>query len=45
MKDLFNLKEVLKMSLTKGLRVDDINIIKKGFADEGVNNEYIKALA
>ena len=45
MKDLFSLKEVLKMSLTKGLRIDDINIIKKGFADEGVNNEYVKALA
>ena len=44
MKDLFNLKEVLKMSLTKGLRTDDLNIIKKGFADEGVNNEYVKAL-
>lgn len=44
MKDLFNLKEVLKMSLTKGLRTDDLNIIKKGFADEGINNEYVKAL-
>lgn len=44
MKDLFNLKEVLKMALTKGLRTDDLNIIKKGFADEGVNNEYVKAL-
>ena len=44
LKDLFNLKEVLKMSLTKGLRTDDLNIIKKGFADEGVNNEYVKAL-
>ena len=44
MKDLFSLKEVLKMALTKGLRTDDLNIIKKGFADEGVNNEYVKAL-
>lgn len=44
MKELFSLKEVLKMALTKGLRTDDLNIIKKGFADEGVNNEYVKAL-
>ena len=45
MKDLFSLKEVLKMALTKGLRKDDLNIIKQGFKNEGVNNEYVKALA
>lgn len=44
MKDLFSLKEVLKMALTKGLRSDDLNIIKSGFNSEGVNNEYVKAL-
>lgn len=44
LKGMFELKEILKMSLTKGLRTDDLNIIKSGFANEGVNNEYVKAL-
>jgi len=44
LKELFDLAEVIKMSLTKGLRQDDLNIIKKGFKDEGVNNKYVKAL-
>lgn len=44
MKDLFDLKEVLKMSLTKGLRIDDIKIIKKALSDKGVSNKYTKAL-
>lgn len=45
MKGLFDLDEVLKMALLKGLREDDINIIRQGFQVNHVSNEYTKALA
>ena len=40
----FALDEVLEMSLTKGLKKDDLKIILKGFADTGFQNKYVNAL-
>lgn len=40
----FDLPEVLKISLTKGLGKDDLNIISKGFADSGMKNKYVDAI-
>jgi hypothetical protein len=45
MKGLFDLDEVLKMALLKGLREDDVRIIRQGFQANHVSNEYTKALA
>lgn len=42
--DVFDLSETIKMSLTKGLGVDDLKIISKALADEtGNGNKYTKA--
>ena len=42
---IFNLPEVLQMSLTKGLGVDDLKIIMKGFRDAGMSgNKYVKGI-
>lgn len=38
---VFSLSDVLKMSLTKGLKEDDINIIRKNI---GLKNKYVEAL-
>lgn len=40
----FELPEVLKMSLTKGLSKDDIRIIVNGFEKEHFENKYTQAL-
>lgn len=40
----FELPEILKISLTKGLRQDDLNIILKEFEKRGFNNKYVSAL-
>lgn len=39
---VFELSEVLKMSLTKGLGIDDIKIIVNGFGT--ISNKYVEAL-
>lgn len=40
----FALDEVLQMALTKGLGKDDLNVIIKGFVNEGIKNKYVEAL-
>jgi hypothetical protein len=46
LESLFNLSEVIEMSLTKGLGVDDLNIIGKEFENKGMkHNKYVKALS
>ena len=42
LESVFDLSEVLKMSLTKGLGVDDLKIIGKEFGD--IKNKYVDAL-
>lgn len=44
---VFELPEVIEMSLTKGLGVDDLTIIKNEFYKKGMrdNNKYVKAIA
>ena len=42
LESVFDLPEVLKMSLTKGLGVDDLKIIGKEFGD--IKNKYVDAL-
>lgn len=42
LESVFNLPEVLQMALTKGLGVDDLKIIVKGFGN--TSNKYVKAL-
>lgn len=42
LESVFNLPEVLQMALTKGLGVDDLKIIVKGFGN--TSNKYAKAL-
>lgn len=44
MEKTFDLPEILKMSLTKGLGKDDLTIICKRFEEEGLQNKYTKAL-
>jgi hypothetical protein len=44
MENLFDLPDVLKMSLTKGLGKDDLRIICKKFDEQNFNNKYVKAL-
>lgn len=45
LESLFELSEVIQMALTKGLGIDDINIIGKEFGDKGMShNKYVKAL-
>lgn len=44
LESVFDLDEVLKMSLTKGLTKDDITIIRKGFKDINFFNKYVEAL-
>jgi len=39
-----DLPEILKISLTKGLRKDDLNILIKEFASLGFFNKYVEAL-
>lgn len=41
---VFELSEVLKMSLTKGLRKDDVVIIVNGFNKKHISNKYVEAL-
>lgn len=46
LESLFELPEVIQMALTKGLGIDDINIIGKEFDNKGMaHNKYVKALA
>lgn len=42
LESVFDLSEVLKISLTKGLGVDDLKIISKEFGD--IKNKYVDAL-
>lgn len=45
LESVFELPEVLKMALTKGLGIDDLKIIKKGFEEKGMgHNKYVKAI-
>ena len=44
MEDMFPLHDVLRMSLTKGLRVDDLKIISRKFDEMGISNKYVQAL-
>lgn len=44
MEEIFELPEVLKMSLTKGLGKDDLRIISKRFTEKGLTNKYTQAL-
>lgn len=44
LEDIMELPEVLKISLTKGMGKDDINIIANEFENHGFNNKYVKAL-
>lgn len=45
LENIFDLPEVMRMSLTKGLNVDDLKIIWKGFSNRGMgNNKYVKAI-
>lgn len=45
LESVFELSEVIEMSLTKGLGVDDIQIIKNEFEHKGMgHNKYVKAL-
>lgn len=44
LEDCFDLPEVLKISLTKGLNKDDLNIIIKEFANRNFYNRYVEAL-
>ena len=41
---VFALEEVIQIALTKGLRKDDLNVIIKGFVDQGIKNKYVEAL-
>lgn len=42
LESVFELSEVLKMSLTKGLGIDDLKIMSKGFGSS--SNKYVEAL-
>lgn len=44
MEGIFDLPDILKMSLTKGLGKDDLRIISKKFDEVGLDNKYTKAL-
>ena len=45
LESVFDLSEVIQMSLTKGLGIDDLKIIWKGFSDKGMaNNKYVRAI-
>ena len=44
LEDIMELPEVLKISLTKGMGKDDLNIITNEFANHGFNNKYVSAL-
>ena len=44
LEDIMELPEVLKISLTKGMGKDDLNIITNEFANHGFNNKYVNAL-
>ena len=45
LENIFDLPEVMQMSLTKGLGVDDLKIIWKGFSNRGMgNNKYVRAI-
>ena len=44
LEDIMELPEVLKISLTKGMGKDDLNIITNEFENHGFNNKYVAAL-
>ena len=45
LESVFDLSEVMQMALTKGLGVDDLKIINKGFKDAGMSdNKYAAAI-
>lgn len=44
LENVMELPEVLKISLTKGMGKDDLNIITNEFANHGFNNKYVSAL-
>ena len=45
LESVFDLPEVMQMSLTKGLGIDDLKIIWKEFSNRGMgNNKYVKAI-
>jgi hypothetical protein len=44
LEERFELSDVLKMALTKGLGKDDLRIITKGFDDAKFDSKYVRAL-
>lgn len=44
LEDMFELKDIMKMSLTKGLGNDDLNVIRNWFKKMGFKNKYTEAI-